>query len=95
MASIYIMVRAKGTRQTFSKTLQFFNSIDLSRNKLNGEIPGELTRLVELQYLNLSQNNLSGKIPSNVGDLQNLESLDLSPTKFWVESHLAYLVWTF
>ncbi|KAL3731313.1 hypothetical protein ACJRO7_028224 [Eucalyptus globulus] len=75
---IYVMVHAKRTTQLYDKTLHFFHSIDLSANNLNGEIPKELTRLVQLQNLNLSQNNLSGKIPSNIGDLKNLESLDLS-----------------
>ncbi|KAK3421492.1 hypothetical protein EUGRSUZ_G02136 [Eucalyptus grandis] len=65
----------------YDKTLQFFHSIDLSANNLNGEIPKKLTRLVQLQNLNLSQNNLSGKIPTNVGDLKKLESLDLSNNK--------------
>ncbi|KAK3421487.1 hypothetical protein EUGRSUZ_G02131 [Eucalyptus grandis] len=75
---IYVMVHAKGTSRLYDKTLHFFHSIDLSANNLNGEIPKELTRLVQLQNLNLSQNNLSGKIPSNIGNLKNLESLDLS-----------------
>ncbi|KAL3731322.1 hypothetical protein ACJRO7_028232 [Eucalyptus globulus] len=78
MPSINVLVNTKGTSQMYSKTLQFFYSIDLSANNLNGKIPEELTRLVELQNLNLSQNNLSGKIPSNIGNLKNLESLDLS-----------------
>ncbi|XP_039173782.1 receptor-like protein EIX2 [Eucalyptus grandis] len=75
---IYVMVHAKRTTRLYDKTLHFFHSIDLSANNLNGEIPKELTRLVQLQNLNLSQNNLSGKIPSNIGNLKNLESLDLS-----------------
>ncbi|KAK3421480.1 hypothetical protein EUGRSUZ_G02123, partial [Eucalyptus grandis] len=78
---IYVMVHAKATTRLYDKTLQFFHSIDLSANNLNGEIPKELTRLVELQNLNLSQNNLSGKIPSNIGNLNKLESLDLSNNK--------------
>ncbi|KAL3731315.1 hypothetical protein ACJRO7_028226 [Eucalyptus globulus] len=75
------MVNTKGTSRIYDKTLRFFHSFDLSANNLNGEIPEELTRLVELQNLNLSQNNLSGKIPSNIGDIKNLESLDLSDNK--------------
>ncbi|KAK3421486.1 hypothetical protein EUGRSUZ_G02130 [Eucalyptus grandis] len=75
---IYVMVHAKGTSRLYDKTLHFFHSIDLSANNLNGEIPKELTRLVELQNLNLSQNNLSGEIPTNIGNLKKLESLDLS-----------------
>ncbi|KAF8021099.1 hypothetical protein BT93_G1505 [Corymbia citriodora subsp. variegata] len=78
MLSIYVMVDTKGTSRIYGKTLEIFHSIDLSANNLNGEIPEELIRLVELQNLNLSRNNLSGKIPSNIGNLKNLESLDLS-----------------
>ncbi|KAF7849285.1 hypothetical protein BT93_L1017 [Corymbia citriodora subsp. variegata] len=76
-----VMVTTKGTSRIYGKTLQIFRSIDLSANNLNGEIPKELTKLVQLQNLNLSQNNLSGKIPSNIGDLKKLESLDLSNNK--------------
>ncbi|XP_030461733.2 receptor-like protein EIX2 [Syzygium oleosum] len=76
-----LMVNTKGTSQIYGKTLFFFFSIDLSANKLDGQIPEEFTRLVALQNLNLSQNNLSGHIPSNISDLKNLESLDLSKNK--------------
>ncbi|XP_039173784.1 MDIS1-interacting receptor like kinase 1-like [Eucalyptus grandis] len=78
---IYVMVHAKRTTRLYDKTLHFFHSIDLSANNLNGEIPNELTRLVQLQNLNLSQNNLSGEIPTNIGNLKKLESLDLSNNK--------------
>ncbi|XP_050371633.1 receptor-like protein EIX2 isoform X2 [Argentina anserina] len=53
-------------------------SIDLSSNILVGEIPGEISSLVELQTLNLSRNHLHGTIPSSIGNLSSLESLDLS-----------------
>ncbi|XP_056164070.1 receptor-like protein EIX2 [Syzygium oleosum] len=78
---VNVMVDTKGTRQMYSDTLVYFCSIDLSANMLDGQIPEEFTRLVELKNLNLSQNNMSGQIPSNVGDLKNLESLDLSRNK--------------
>lgn len=78
MSSIYVLVNAKGTSRIYGKTLQFFHSIDLFTNKLNCEIPEELTRVIELQNLNCSQNNLSGKIPANIGELKRLESLNLS-----------------
>ncbi|KAG4174712.1 hypothetical protein ERO13_A11G138050v2, partial [Gossypium hirsutum] len=50
-------------------------------NNLSGEIPGELTSLVELVTLNLSRNLLSGIIPKEVGQLRALESLDLSTNR--------------
>ncbi|XP_039173752.1 receptor-like protein EIX2 [Eucalyptus grandis] len=76
-----VMVNTKGTSQIFGITLEYFRSIDLSANMLDGQIPKEFTKLVRLQNLNLSQNKLSGYIPSNIGDLKNLESLDLSRNK--------------
>jgi Leucine-rich repeat (LRR) protein len=52
--------------------------LDLSCNNLVGEIPDELTSLVELTMLNISHNHLSGRIPEKVSLLRSLESLDLS-----------------
>jgi Leucine-rich repeat (LRR) protein len=52
--------------------------IDLSCNKLSGDIPIELTSITSLQILNLSNNHLGGEITSKIGELKNLETLDLS-----------------
>ncbi|GJN04596.1 hypothetical protein PR202_ga22159 [Eleusine coracana subsp. coracana] len=52
--------------------------IDLSLNRLTGEIPGEIVSLNRLSNLNLSWNGLSGKIPDNIGSMKSMESLDLS-----------------
>ncbi|KAK8548447.1 hypothetical protein V6N12_061361 [Hibiscus sabdariffa] len=52
--------------------------IDLSSNKLTGQIPPELGNLSEIHSLNLSHNNLIGVIPSSFSKLRQLESLDLS-----------------
>lgn len=38
-------------------------SLDLSKNKLSGEIPTELVRLSFLSFLNLAYNQLVGRIP--------------------------------
>ncbi|KAF7847699.1 hypothetical protein BT93_L2712 [Corymbia citriodora subsp. variegata] len=76
-----VMVNTKGTSQIYGITLNYFYSIDLSANMLDGQIPKEFTKLVSLENLNLSQNKLSGFIPSNIGALKNLESLDLSRNK--------------
>ncbi|KAJ0520005.1 putative leucine-rich repeat domain superfamily [Helianthus annuus] len=65
----------------FTKTLQFFINMDLSSNKLVGEIPVELTALQELVGLNLSNNHLGGGIPDNIGNMTALSSLDLSGNK--------------
>ncbi|KAL6290312.1 hypothetical protein ACE6H2_007822 [Prunus campanulata] len=68
----------KGARLKYKSTLELVKSIDLSSNKLSGEIPTEITYLVGLVSLNLSRNRLKGQIPSRLGNLQELDSLDLS-----------------
>ncbi|PQM42846.1 putative LRR receptor-like serine/threonine-protein kinase [Prunus yedoensis var. nudiflora] len=68
----------KGVRSKYKRTLGLVKSIDLSSNKLIGEIPSEITYLVGLISLNLSRNQLTGQIPSRIGNLQELDSLDLS-----------------
>ncbi|RVW19300.1 LRR receptor-like serine/threonine-protein kinase FLS2 [Vitis vinifera] len=60
-------------------------SIDLSRNNLLGEIPKEITDLLELVSLNLSRNNLTGLIPTTIGQLKSLEILDLSQNELFGE----------
>ncbi|KAM6554983.1 hypothetical protein CsatB_015745 [Cannabis sativa] len=71
----------KGTEYEYRKNLGLLRIIDLSSNKLNGEIPIEVTNLVQLVQLNLSRNELSGNIPKKMGSLSKLESLDLSHNK--------------
>ncbi|XP_027922891.1 receptor-like protein EIX2 [Vigna unguiculata] len=51
----------KGVEQRF-KNPELIKGIDLSSNKLTGEIPKEIGYLAGLVSLNLSRNNLSGKI---------------------------------
>ncbi|CAL9007220.1 unnamed protein product, partial [Prunus brigantina] len=68
----------KGARSKYKSTLGLVKSIDLSSNKLSGEIPTEITYLVDLVSLNLSRNQLKGQIPSRIANLQELDSLDLS-----------------
>ncbi|KAL2489563.1 receptor like protein 9 [Forsythia ovata] len=58
--------------------LEHMSGIDLSSNKLYGEIPTDLGKLSELHALNLSHNNLIGTIPTTFSNLSQLESLDLS-----------------
>ena len=47
------------------------------RQRLAGEIPGALERLVNLESLSLSDNDLTGEIPRALERLVNLESLFL------------------
>ena len=67
--------------------------VDLSFRGLTGTIPGELSRLSELDGLALVDNQLSGKIPSELGDLQKLRTLYLHFNQFSGEipRELSYL----
>ncbi|PPR86361.1 hypothetical protein GOBAR_AA34328 [Gossypium barbadense] len=58
--------------------LVLMSGIDLSCNRLTGEIPTEIGNLSEIRSLNLSHNNLTGHIPSTFSKLKQIESLDLS-----------------
>ncbi|XP_024972096.1 receptor-like protein 15 [Cynara cardunculus var. scolymus] len=58
--------------------LDLMVGLDLSRNKLVGEIPKELGLLTQIHSLNLSHNQLTGTIPMQFSNLENIESLDLS-----------------
>ncbi|XP_037445213.1 receptor-like protein 2 [Triticum dicoccoides] len=52
--------------------------LDLSNNKLTGEIPMEIGQLKSLLSLDLSFNHLTGHIPQSSCNLTNLQMLDLS-----------------
>ncbi|GER46517.1 receptor-like protein [Striga asiatica] len=73
-----VSIATKGRELTYDATLFLVKSIDLSNNILSGDIPIEITSLVELQSLNLSRNRLTGSIPNNIGNMKNLVSLDFS-----------------
>ncbi|KAJ8629217.1 hypothetical protein MRB53_022540 [Persea americana] len=50
----------------FIANLTFLREIDLSRNKLHGQIPPEIWRLLRLRHLYLYENSLGGEIPVNL-----------------------------
>ncbi|KAK4729537.1 hypothetical protein R3W88_022525 [Solanum pinnatisectum] len=58
--------------------LKYMSGIDLSSNRLTGEIPIELGNMSNIAALNLSHNHLIGRIPNTFFNLQKIESLDLS-----------------
>ncbi|GKU86933.1 hypothetical protein SLEP1_g1396 [Rubroshorea leprosula] len=60
------------------RLLTYMSGIDLSCNKLIGEIPYEIGHLSKIHVLNLSHNFLVGGIPSTFSNLKQIESLDLS-----------------
>lgn len=51
--------------------------MDLSGNKLGGELPAGLAGYESLQVLSLQGNLFSGTVPVEIGDLSNLEVLNL------------------
>ncbi|KAK4275582.1 hypothetical protein QN277_018638 [Acacia crassicarpa] len=73
-----IDLHTKGQQLEYQKNLRLVRSIDLSANKLSGEIPIQLFKLTMLKSLNLSNNYLIGEIPEQIGELKDLESLDFS-----------------
>ncbi|KAK8521696.1 hypothetical protein V6N12_066284 [Hibiscus sabdariffa] len=77
-ANDHLLVMWKGVEQEYGKTLGLLKVIDLSCNKLSGEIPKEVAILQGLISLNLSRNILKGSIIREIGQLIALESLDLS-----------------
>ncbi|XP_071702739.1 receptor-like protein EIX2 [Rutidosis leptorrhynchoides] len=68
----------KGKQTTYQNTLGLVVSLDLSSNRLTGEVPGEISSLLSLIALNLSRNGLTGPIPKDIGQLRWLDFLDLS-----------------
>ncbi|GFQ01223.1 probable leucine-rich repeat receptor-like protein kinase at5g63930 [Phtheirospermum japonicum] len=92
-------VDTKGRELQYDTILSLVTNIDLSNNHLSGDIPKELTSLVELRSLNLSDNHLTGMIPDSIGNMKQLESLDFSinslsgeiPSSFATMSSLSYL----
>ncbi|KAK7828156.1 receptor like protein 21, partial [Quercus suber] len=58
--------------------LNIMSGLDLSFNKLTGEIPSDLGQLSSIHAMNLSYNQLIGSIPKTFSKLTQLESLDLS-----------------
>ncbi|GER39368.1 receptor-like protein [Striga asiatica] len=92
-------IGTKGSSLQYDTFLSLVSGIDLSGNNLSGNIPNEITSLVELKSLNLSGNHLTGTIPDNIGNLKQLESLDFSrnslageiPSSFKYMSSLSYL----
>jgi len=55
--------------------------MQLSRNRITGEIPTAIGELYELERLDVSSNRLGGMIPSEIGNLNRLTQLDLNSNK--------------
>ncbi|KAF8100970.1 hypothetical protein N665_0212s0014 [Sinapis alba] len=65
-----------------SKYQEILDSINLSGNNINGEVPAEILNLSYLRILNLSGNSIVGSIPEKFSKLGHLETLDLSSNRF-------------
>ncbi|KAL6196893.1 hypothetical protein ACLB2K_032506 [Fragaria x ananassa] len=53
-------------------------SLDLSNNMVEGELPAALRMLENLKELDLTSNQFSGPIPQSIASLSSLETLDIS-----------------
>ncbi|KAG7615861.1 Leucine-rich repeat, partial [Arabidopsis thaliana x Arabidopsis arenosa] len=58
-----------------------YKTIDVSGNRLQGDIPESIGILKELIVLNMSNNAFTGHIPPSLSNLSNLQSLDLSQNR--------------
>ncbi|XP_010469496.1 PREDICTED: receptor-like protein 12 [Camelina sativa] len=68
----------KGLFMEHKKVLTFYSNIDLSGNRLEGQIPESIGLLKALIALNLSNNGFTGHIPLSLANIKALQSLDLS-----------------
>ncbi|KAL2967345.1 hypothetical protein AAZX31_16G171100 [Glycine max] len=75
---VSVLLWLKGREDEYRNILGLVTSIDLSSNKLLGEIPREITSLNGLNFLNLSHNQVIGHIPQGIGNMGSLQSIDFS-----------------
>ncbi|KZV22390.1 hypothetical protein F511_21388 [Dorcoceras hygrometricum] len=73
-----IVVQWKGQEFEYSRTLYLLTLIDLSGNRIDGNIPAEIFEMEGLVSLNLSENHLRGNIDQAVRRMASLECLDVS-----------------
>ncbi|KZV48554.1 hypothetical protein F511_35341 [Dorcoceras hygrometricum] len=73
-----IVVQWKGQQFEYSRTLYLLTLIDLSGNRIDGNIPAEIFEMEGLVSLNLSENHLRGHIDQEVRLMASLECLDVS-----------------
>lgn len=56
--------------------------IDLSENKLSGDLPDVFGSFTGLQTLKIGRNNFSGSLPASFGSITTLNTLDVSQNQF-------------
>uniref|UniRef100_F6HMH8 Protein kinase domain-containing protein n=1 Tax=Vitis vinifera TaxID=29760 RepID=F6HMH8_VITVI len=69
--------------------VQVVDILNLSRNNLNGGLPGSLANMKNLSSLDLSQNKFKGMIPESYANISTLKQLNLSFNQLEGRSHLA------
>ncbi|KAL1555666.1 receptor-like protein EIX2 [Salvia divinorum] len=74
----YSSFQWKGKVSEYRKNLGLLKLIDLSSNRLVGNIPKSFSNMSHLRSLNLSRNSLTGHIIPDIGRMEMLDSLDLS-----------------
>ncbi|KAK6134784.1 hypothetical protein DH2020_031454 [Rehmannia glutinosa] len=77
----YALVQWKGQELEYRRTLTLLKLVDLSGNRLVGDIPGSFSSLKGLISLNLSRNSLTGNLNHDIGQMEMLECLDLSSNR--------------
>ena len=71
-----------GFIESFAFTLAVTPAIDLSHNRLVGELAPQVGLLRRLRVLNLATNSFSGALPQSLGTLRLLKLLDVSHNSF-------------
>jgi hypothetical protein len=75
------LIEWKGSEYEYGRNLGLLRIINFASNKLTGEIPEEITPILEVIVLNLSRNNLAGVMPEKTGQLKQLPTLDFSENR--------------
>ncbi|CAN7058060.1 unnamed protein product [Brassica rapa subsp. trilocularis] len=77
-----VVLANKGSKmELLGSSFRIYKTIDVSGNRLEGDIPQSISLLKELIVLNMSNNAFTGRIPPSLSNLTNLQSLDLSQNR--------------
>ncbi|XP_056866643.1 receptor-like protein 48 [Raphanus sativus] len=79
-----VVLAIKGSEmELLGSGFRMYKTIDVSGNRLEGDIPRSIGLLKGLIVLNMSNNALTGRIPPSLSNLTSLQSLDLSENRFF------------
>ncbi|KAF3557685.1 hypothetical protein F2Q69_00015736 [Brassica cretica] len=77
-----VVLANKGSKmELLGSSFRIYKTIDVSGNRLEGDIPQSIGLLKELIVLNMTNNAFTGHIPPSLSNLTNLQSLDLSQNR--------------